>query len=134
MRETKFRARHADVPRCWVYGFIVVEHGCNYIVNDDGKFKVIADTVCLFTGKRDRFDREIYENAIMNWNNGAAKREFRNSLWQVHWDDVHARFSLTLVAGLYTDTPFFVPHWHESMEVIGDTITTPPELLREVQP
>lgn len=133
MREVKFRARHADVPRCWVYGFLVVEHGTNYIVNDDGKFKVVAGTACLFTGKRDRYNKEIYEKAVLNWNNGATKQEYRDSLWEVYWDEAHACFSLVLVAGLYTDTPFFVPHWNESMEVIGDTITTPPELLKEVK-
>jgi hypothetical protein len=132
-RDIRSRARHADVPRCWVYGYFVVEHGSCYIINDDGKFKVVAGTACLYTGKQDRFKRDIYENDILAWNNGASKQEYRDSLWQVIWDNDQAAFTLALVAGLFTDTPHFVPHWPDYMEIIGDAVTTPPELLKEEQ-
>ena len=103
------------------------------LINDDGKFKIVAGTACQYTGIRDRRKSEIYEEAIMAWDNGIAKQEYRNSLWRVYWDEGSACFSLILVAGLYTDTPFFKPHWPSNMEVIGDTFTTPPELLKEAE-
>ena len=60
-RKTKFRARNAELPRCWIYGYFVVENDCCYIVNCDGKFKVTAGTECQFTGLLDKNDVEIYE-------------------------------------------------------------------------
>jgi hypothetical protein len=63
--DIKFRARHAGVPRCWVYGYFVVEKGCYYIVNDEGKFPVIAGTEGQFTTMLVRGDKELYQGDII---------------------------------------------------------------------
>ena len=57
----KFRARNANVPRCWIYGYFVIECGKYFIINEDGKFPVIAGSECQFTGLLDKNKVEIYE-------------------------------------------------------------------------
>jgi len=65
MREIKFRARNANVPPCWIYGYFVIEDGYNYIINDEGKFKVIAGTEGQYIGLHDKNNKEIYEGDIL---------------------------------------------------------------------
>ena len=65
MREIKFRARNANLPRCWIYGYFVVEDSNNYIINDDGKFKVIAGTEGQYANASDKNGKEIYGGDII---------------------------------------------------------------------
>ena len=65
MREIKFRGKHAGVPRGWIYGYLVVEHGHWYIINDEGKFPVIPETVGQYIELNDIHNRGIYEGDIL---------------------------------------------------------------------
>jgi len=57
----KFKARNAELPRCWVYGYFVKVNGNCAIFNDDREFKVIAGSKCQFTGFYDDLGHEIYD-------------------------------------------------------------------------
>ena len=73
MREIKFRARNAGVPSCWIYGYFVIEKDICYIVNDDGKFQVIAGTEGQYTGLWDGDTKEIYEGESVQYWKGAER-------------------------------------------------------------
>jgi len=65
--DVKFRGIIVDSAE-WVYGYIFKPKKSNpsddetcFIINDDGKFKVIPETVGQFTGLKDKYNVEIYE-------------------------------------------------------------------------
>ncbi len=60
MREVKFRARNANLPRCWIYGYFVIERDQCFIINDEGKFQVIAGTESQYMEIKDKHKKELY--------------------------------------------------------------------------
>lgn len=109
MREIKFRARNAELPRCWIYGYFIIQNDECFILNDDGKFKVIAGTQEQYTGLKDKNGKEIYEGDKIG--NGV-----------VRWSDLHAQFK---IVGKDFETDMV---YASSREVIGN-IYENPELL-----
>jgi uncharacterized phage protein (TIGR01671 family) len=64
MREIKFRARGAIVI-CWIYGYFIQEKGQCFIENDGGRYSVRADSICQFTGLKDKNGKEIYSGDLI---------------------------------------------------------------------
>lgn len=115
MRKIKFRARNAGVPKCWVYGYFVIEDGTNYIINKGGRFKVIAFTECQYTGLKDKNGVEIYEGDILNMGIVSWYEKFGYEYygWVILNED---------------NNPSHVDAFNIPLEVIGNTYDNP-ELL-----
>ncbi len=111
MREIKFRARNAELPRCWVYGYFVIQLGVCYIINQDGKFKVIADTEGQYTGLKDKKGVEIYKGDIVKCSKCVG------AIYEIKWNDYHCGWG-------------FIKPEVEGFEIIGN-IYEHRELLNE---
>lgn len=83
MREIRFRARNAELPIGWVYGYFFIEKGSCRIINDDGIFKVIAETENQFTGLKDKNGKEIFESDLVDWDGDIYEVRFNDGEWQL---------------------------------------------------
>jgi uncharacterized phage protein (TIGR01671 family) len=128
-REVKFRARNANVPPCWIYGYFVNVRGECKIINNNGEFKVIAGSEKQFTGLKDKNGREIYEGDIV---------KFKNSIGQVVWRKEWTGFEIQTIRPkkMFSDEFYFCEdyiernfEWNE-LEIIGNTYENP-DLLKE---
>ena len=72
MREYKFRGR-TTTSGMWQHGSLVIRGGKAFIVNRDGEYPVLPETVGQFTEKYDMNRDEIYEgDRITHENQGFA--------------------------------------------------------------
>ena len=126
MREIKFRARSANIPRCWIYGYFVIEDGCNYIINDEGKFKVIAGTEGQYTGLKDKNLKEIYDGDIVQTFHGIFEVKELEATWYLQKENMDGGFTAQRLWDAFMEFPC---KNERIPEVIGN-IYKNPELLK----
>jgi len=130
MREIKFRARSVNLPRCWIYGYFVVGDSINYIINNEGKFKVIAGTEGQYTGLRDKNGKKIYEADLFKT---SSKHGYSSNCYaEVFFNDGCFAYHLHRPDSIQPQRPLFEfrESYLDSFEVIGN-IYENQELLKD---
>ncbi len=131
MRDIKFRGKLIDTNK-WVFGYLfkttksnpLKEETC-WILNDDGKFKVVPETVGQFIGHPDKNKWELYEGDIIHWNHlvfFSRTKEVREDVFaKVIWS--HAGFTFEIISGHMRTLDM------ETAEVVGNILDNPELLL-----
>ena len=108
MREYKFRGMRVDV-NIWIYGYILKTKKSNpqesetyWIFNDNGKFKVIPESIGELLERKDKSGKEIYEGDVVKWINNFGEE---NIGW-IRYTKSIAGFYVVLIKGSYI--PFYI--------------------------
>lgn len=141
-REIKFRAKQGKIIQHfpirygltdWIYGWLHCSFDGSFFtyisnINDEKMetetYAVESNTVCQFTGLKDKNGKEIFENDIVKCGYGTGKVIFHRGSFMVEWiSDKEANMELlNSRKGIYARTD------DELFEVIGNTFDNP-ELL-----
>lgn len=136
MREIKFKAKRVE-GGVWVYGYYCELAGRKYIIPDYSQFRdihdadledsfteIIPETICQFTGLKDKNGVEIYEGDIVEFVTFFTKDTVVEHVWIDEHACLHPFFDL-----FYIDGEQGAGMEDETIKVLGN-IHDNPELLK----
>lgn len=113
-REIKFRIQKRDETTDWYYFDIpmMVERGEKFFEYYD------YETLCQYTGRKDKNGTGIYERDILLWkNHGSVEPTLQKDV--VSWKDKD------YILGWYPWTSLTADDWMFDIEIIGDIVNNP---------
>lgn len=117
MREIIFRGLWTRKKE-WIYGSLAIfgDDDYNIYVNDENKlYQVDPNTVCQYTGLKDRNRKTVFEGDIL-------RREV-GGIFVVQWSKVLAKFEAKLIS--YNKIAYFNTMIFGECEVIGNIYDNP---------